>query len=373
MDVAGLCACGVCILTCLCGGGGGVASLCACGVCILTCLCGSGGDVSSSSSSNSNSSNSSNSSSDPDAMNSEPAKASLSTIILQGAATLEKIYPKSSGRFGEGRTTPIKSRRQRVRSETFVVKQLIQSNPDNPASSSTVIQNHASSQGYSGITTYLASGGGNEGPRKNQPRQTSTVNYKEDSIYVGMQGISDETIRHVIYSFYVTFGSDHPDDWFGHNGTIDQIMTALKPHFKERINSRRVLRTLRSIVEAWDSGRTWSAVTNCENKGAQPQSVTSHMINVCRGVPEEWRSEDLKRKIKEDEEKKAMKDANERMKEERKAAAAKKKEDALEKKRRRDGEKEGSESAEPKGKKAKTKKPSGNTEGTGAEVAMETV
>jgi hypothetical protein len=62
-----------------------MAGLCACGVCMLTCLCGSCGDVSSSSSSSSSKSNnsSSKSSSDPDAMNSEPAKASLSTIILQ--------------------------------------------------------------------------------------------------------------------------------------------------------------------------------------------------------------------------------------------------------------------------------------------------
>ena len=314
------------------------------------------------------------------------SKASLSTIILQGAATLEKIYPKSTGRFGDARTTPIKSRRQRVRSETIVVSQLIQSNPDNSASSSTVIQNHASSQGYSGIISCLASGGGNEGSRKNPPRQTSTVNYKEDSIYVGMQGISDEQVRDFIYAVYVAFGSDHPDDWFGHNGTIDRIMTAAKPILKERINLRRVLRTLRSIVKAWDNGRTWHSYTRptfsaiskkwqcfyCKSDFAQPQSVTPHMKNVCRGVPEEWRSEDLKKKIKEDEEKKAMKDANDRMKEERKEAASKKKEEALAKKRSRDGEKEGSESAEPMGKKAKTKKPSGNTGGTGAEVAMET-
>ena len=139
--------------------------------------------------------------------------------------------------------------------------------------SSDVLRNHASKRGLPYLVSFLEQipDGAGGGERRNPPRAlagAAAANglYKSISKYADHE-ISDANIRTVICSYYIALGADEPDNWFGHNGTIDTILGHMKV-FKDRVNARKVLRTLRSIIEAWDKDEEWSPNLISKTMGA---------------------------------------------------------------------------------------------------------
>ena len=103
----------------------------------------------------------------------------------------------------------------------------------------------------------------------------------------------------------------------------------------------------------------------CKLEFAQSQTVTKHMKTTCRSVPSDWICEELKGKIRQEEERKAAKDAEEKIKEDKRAlAAAKKAEAAVKTKQKRNfserDDSVGGKEQEAKSLKASTASPLGN-------------